>query len=95
MKFQILIILVLVIGISGCTSSDFEGTLRYQEQGINQCEAYYLEIDETKYKLETSENIDDLVGKNVTVKGYLEERDYALIKCAFMKIITVEEIHLK
>ncbi|MBD3355438.1 hypothetical protein GF361_05685 [Candidatus Woesearchaeota archaeon] len=87
--------LILVLMLSGCNSFGYKGTLKYQEQGINSCEAYYITIDDNSYMIDTSD-IGDLksqVGKQVRVKGKLIDGP-GMKKCQFKKTIEATDIEL-
>lgn len=96
MKRAIIAILVaLVLISSGCVSQGYEGTLKYQEAGDFQCEAYYLVINDESYMINTTliGNLEDYVNREVRVKGEIIEGP-SLRQCQFTKTINAVEFEL-
>ena len=87
--------LILILILSGCDPVSYQGTLKYQQPGINRCEAYYITMDNNNYMIDTSK-IGDLktsIGKQVRIKGKLVDR-LSMRKCLFEKTIEATDIEI-
>jgi len=93
-RFLLLLGIIGVLFVSGCTSTVYEGVLQYQEADVNKCEAYYLAVNGESYEINTSlvGDLDHLVNKTVVVRGELITRN-TLRKCMFGKTINAVFVH--